>query len=115
MFLIRRYRRGFEVAVARDGLIVRLPGFSDDLVPWSDIGGASIKDRPAGKPQVASVLFRSKNKTVDIGGVANVFPKRADVERFVAEVNDRVDATTGAEMPCSPCCVDSDGATDPRK
>ena len=114
-FFIRRYRRGFEVAIASDGLIVRLPGFSDELIPWSDIGGASTKERPAGKPQVASVRLRSKNKTVEIGGVANVFPKRADVERFVAEVNERVDATKGGARPCSPPRVGADDATYPRK
>jgi len=99
-FLARRYRRGFKVAITSDGLILRLPGFSDDLLPWRDIGGASVKERPAGKPQVASVFVKSKNKTVEIGGVANVFPTRATVERFVGEVNDRVGA---------------DDATDPSK
>jgi hypothetical protein len=91
-FFVRSYRRGFEVAVTSDGLIVHLPGFIDDLIPWRDIGGASIKDRPAGKPQVASVFLRSKNKTVDIGGVANVFPKRTDVEHFVRQVTERLDS-----------------------
>jgi hypothetical protein len=91
-FFIRRYRRGFEVAITSDGLIVRLPGFTDELIPWRDIGGASIKDRPAGKPQVASVVLKSKNKTMDIGGVANVFPTRADVEQFVRHVTERLDA-----------------------
>jgi predicted RNA-binding Zn-ribbon protein involved in translation (DUF1610 family) len=91
-FFVRHYRRGFEVAITSDGLIVRLPGFSDELIPWRDIGGASIKDRPAGKPQVASVVLKSKNKTVDIGGVANVFPTRADVEQFVRHVTERLDA-----------------------
>ena len=114
-FFIRRYRRSFEVAITSDGLILRLPGFSDDLIPWSDIGGASIKEHPAAKPQIASVLLRGKNKTVEIGGVANVFPRRADVERFVAEVNDRLDATTGGEMPSSSPCVGFDDATYPRK
>jgi predicted RNA-binding Zn-ribbon protein involved in translation (DUF1610 family) len=60
-FIVRSYRRGFEVAITTDGLIVHLPGFSDDLIPWRDIGGVSIKDRPASKPQVASVFLRSKN------------------------------------------------------
>lgn len=56
-----------------------------------------------------------RDKTVEIGGVANVFPRRADVERFVAEVNDRLDATTGGEMPSSPPCVGFNDATYPRK
>jgi hypothetical protein len=89
-FFARRYRRGFQVAITSDGLILRLPGFKEDLLPWRDIGGASVKERPAGKPQVASVVLTSTNKTVEIGGVANVFPKRAAVERFVQEVNERV-------------------------
>ncbi len=94
-FFVRRYRRGFQVAITGDGLILRLPGFSDDLMPWRDIGGASIKERPAGKPQVASVFLKSTNKTMEIGGVANVFPKRAAVERFVGEVNERVGVGSG--------------------
>ena len=112
---VRHYRRGFEVAITSDGLILRLPGFSDDLMPWSDIGGASARQRPAGKPQIASVFLRSRNKTVEIGGVANVFPRRGDVERFVAEVNDRVDAKKDESMPCSPSLVGSDEATCPRE
>jgi len=113
-YLAGRYRRGLEVAVTGDGLIVRLPGFNDDVIPWSDIGRASIMELPEEKPQIASVFIKSKNKTVQIGGVANVFPKHKDVERFVAEVNDRVDAA-GAERSCLPPQADSDGATDPRK
>jgi len=89
-FVVKRYRRGLEVAITGDGLILRLPGFNDDLVPWSDIGSASIKERPVGKPQVASVYIASQKKTVEVGRMANVFPRRADVEHFVAEVNDRV-------------------------
>ena len=41
-FFVRRYRQGFKAAITSDGLILRLPGFSDDLLPWRDIGGASI-------------------------------------------------------------------------
>jgi hypothetical protein len=95
-FLIRRYRRGFAVAITTDGLIVHLPGFREDLMPWNDIGGASIK--PLGKggaktnAQVARVEFKRGNKTVEIGGMANVFPKREDVEQFVNAVNQRVEA-----------------------
>jgi hypothetical protein len=91
-FLVRHYRRGFKVAITSDGLIVHLPGFSDDLIPWGDIREVSIMDRPTDKPQIASVFLKSKNKTVAIGGVANVFPKRADVERFVGQVAERLDA-----------------------
>lgn len=113
-FIVRSYRRGFEVAITSDGLIVRLPGFSDDLTPWRDIGGASIKDRPASKPQVASVFLRGENKTVDIGGVANVFPKRADVERFVRQVMERLDSADDRGNSCSSSGSSSDDAGDPR-
>ena len=91
-----------------------LPGFSDDLIPWRDIGGASIKDRPASKPQVASVFLKSKNKTVDIGGVANVFPKRTDVEHFVGQVMERLDSADDEGESCSSSGNGSDDADDPR-
>jgi hypothetical protein len=112
---IRRYRRGFEVAIMSDGLILHLPSFSDDLIPWSDIGAASIKERPAGKSQVTYVILRSTDTAVEIGGVANLFPSRGDVERFVAEVNDRAEATTDVQMPRFPPSVASDDADHPRK
>lgn len=94
-FFIRRYRRGFDVAITSDGLMLRLPDSGDDLIPWKNIGGASIKERRDGKAQVASILLKDKQKSVDIGGDANVFPKRSDVERFVQQVNERVHAANG--------------------
>lgn len=102
-FVVRRYRRGFGVAITSDGVILRLPGFSDDLIPWHDIGGAAIEDRPDGKPQVASLNMSNTTSTLKIGGVVNVFPKRSTVERFVDEVNERVMKTqehgeAGAEI-----------------
>jgi len=113
-FIVRSYRRGFEVAITSDGLIVRLPGFSDDLIPWCDIGGASIKDRPAGKPQIASVFRKSKNKSVEIGGVANVFPNRTDVEHFVRQVMERLDSADDERESCSSSGNDPQDAGDPR-
>ncbi len=89
-FFVKRYRQGFEVAIVSNGLIVKLPGFGDDLIPWSDIEKADIKDLKEDKPQIARVSMKGKNKIVDIGGVANVFPTRDDVQRFVDEVNRRV-------------------------
>ncbi|MCP4591329.1 MAG: hypothetical protein GY842_11315 [bacterium] len=88
-FLYRRYQRGMCVAVASDGLILRLLGFGDDLIPWSEIGDVSVKARPAEKPQIALVFLRSKGKSVEIGGTSNVFPQPADVERFVEQVRER--------------------------
>jgi predicted RNA-binding Zn-ribbon protein involved in translation (DUF1610 family) len=114
-YLARRCRRGLKVAITSDGLILHLPGFSEDLIPWNDIGRASIKKRSARKPQIASVFLRSKNKTVEIGGVANVFPRRTDVERFVAEVNDRVNATSSVETPGPLPRAGSEDPTDPRE
>lgn len=87
--MVKRYRRGFAVAVTADGLIVRLPGFNDDLIPWASIGGASVKKTRTGKPQVASIQFIERKRNIDIGGVNNVFPTRGDVERFVNQVNER--------------------------
>lgn len=94
-FLVKRYRRGFEVAVSGDGLIVRLPGFNDELIAWDKVGGASVMDIPDGKRQIAAVFLRDKQKNVRIGGVANVFPTRDDVCRFVRQVNARI---PGAEQ-----------------
>ena len=93
--LARSYRRGFEVAVTGDGLIVRLPGYANDLIPWANIVEASVKEKPENKPQEASVILKAGRKSLDIGGVGNVFPKRADVERFVEQVNQRVRTIAG--------------------
>ena len=113
-FFFRRYRRGFEVAIMSEGLIVHLPGFSDELIQWSEVGGASIKERPPGKPQIASISLRGKNKTAEIGGVANVFPRRGDVERFVQEVNARVAIPSGDKESNSSSSIGPDEATSPR-
>ncbi len=96
-FLVKRYRRGFDVAVTSDGLLVRLPGFSEDLVPWNEISDASIEEKPENKPQVASVVLKAKQKKLDIGGVYNVFPTRERVESFVKQVNQRIADLTDEE------------------
>ncbi len=93
-FLYRVYRRGQLVAVTTDGLIVRLVGFSEDLVPWTEIAEATPKTKPDDKRQIALVKLRNKSKTLTIGGTYNVFPKREDVERFVAQVNTRAAVTS---------------------
>jgi predicted RNA-binding Zn-ribbon protein involved in translation (DUF1610 family) len=94
-FLVKRYRRGFEVAVTSDGLIVRLPGFDDELILWDNIGSASFKQIPEGKPQIAEVFFKDKQKNVSIGGIANIFPTPAHVERFVEQVKARIRTAEG--------------------
>lgn len=89
-FLVKRYRRGFEVAVATDGLLVRLPGFDDKLIPWDNIGSASVRNISEGKPQIADVFFKGKQKSKSIGSIANVFPTPARVERFVVQIEKRI-------------------------
>lgn len=93
VFLFRRYRRGFEVALTGDGLIVRLPGITDELIPWGDIDAAEIQtSRPESKRQAALVILKSNRKKIAIGGAVCVFHTRSDVSRFVDEVNARVAA-----------------------
>ncbi len=94
--VIKQHRRGYTVSVMCDGLIVRLPGYKPDLIPWPTIQEASVKDLPEGKPQIAFVVLKDKQRPMSIGGVCNVFPKRADVERFVEQVNSRVRAASGS-------------------
>ncbi len=89
--LNRIYRRGQSVAVTSDGLIVRMVGFKEELMPWTDIRKASVKDVPEKKPQVALLRLKQSAKVLPIGGIYNVFPTRAHVERFVAQVNRRVE------------------------
>ncbi len=91
-FLVKRYRKGFEVAITTDGLILNLPGFKSDLIPWSGVSKPSVKHRAEGKPQIASLYLKSKKTDVDIGGMANVFPRRSDVERFVSLVQERIES-----------------------
>ena len=85
------------IAGIGSGLIVRLPAYADDLIPWDNVVGASIKEKPEAKPQVASVILKGGRKSMDIGGVNNVFPKRADVQRFVDQVNMRVREVDGGD------------------
>ncbi len=113
-FIVRQYRRGLDIAIMTDGLIVHLPGFKGDLIPWCDIGSASVKDRPTGKSQVALMFLRSKNKQVCLGGFANLFPHRADVERFVNEVNRRREAAAATEESSAPVRANSEGTSTPR-
>ncbi len=87
----RTYCEGMSVAITRDGLICRLWDVKVDLVPWQDIDVVSIKDREPEKAQVACVSFKKRRRKLSIGGLHNVFPTRADVERFVEQVNERVE------------------------
>ncbi|MEZ6085343.1 MAG: hypothetical protein R3E58_15725 [Phycisphaerae bacterium] len=45
-----------------------------------------------GKPQMATLLLRKQKMYIDIGGAANVFPKRADVELFVRLVQVHIES-----------------------
>ena len=92
-FFSKHYRRGHKVAITGDGLFVHLPGYRDELIPWADIAEASVKPKP--KARIATVLLKAKQKELDIGGLYNLFPKEGDVERFVAQVNERAHAAAG--------------------
>jgi hypothetical protein len=93
--LIKRFRRGFEVAVTGDGLIIRLHGFTENLVPWTQVGGASVKEKISHvKPQTAIVYINGKSRSIGVPG--DVFPNRATVERFVEQVNARARAARSA-------------------
>ena len=61
-FVIILYRRGFLVAVTSDGLFVRLPASKEAMIPWTQIASAEIKEKPAGKPQVAKVIMKGEQK-----------------------------------------------------
>jgi len=88
-YLLRLYRRGQVAAVTSDGLFLRLVGHNAELIPWEKIGEAKVKDLPSNKAQIARVYLKDKQKFVEFGGVANVFPTRADVDRFVGQVKQR--------------------------
>jgi predicted RNA-binding Zn-ribbon protein involved in translation (DUF1610 family) len=89
-FFVRRYRRGFRVAVTTDGLVVDLPAIQQGLVPWENIADATVQDRPPDKPQVVTVTLRERRKTLNLGGIANVFPTPTDAERFTRQVQERM-------------------------
>jgi len=95
--LYTRYRRGFKVVVTGDGVMLNVPGLTDELIPWDRVESASIKDVREGQGQVVKVTLSSPERTIQIGGVANVFPERADAERFVEQVNRRTNATHGSD------------------
>lgn len=94
-FIVERYRRGFGVAVTSDGLIVRLMMSSEELIPWDNIGDASVRAIPKRKNRIVRVLLKDKWIQMNIGGVANVFPTTADAERFVGQVKSRIASASG--------------------
>ncbi|MCO6435760.1 MAG: hypothetical protein J5J06_01580 [Phycisphaerae bacterium] len=89
LFVFRRYRQGYKVAVMTDGLIVHLPGFSENLVPWKDVLSASIKDRPTAKRLGVKIELKD-GKRLEIGGMVNLFPHLDVAKRFVEQVEARV-------------------------
>jgi hypothetical protein len=93
----RVYRRGQFVAITTDGLIIMLFGFDGKLVLWSDVTAASVKPRRGDKAQTAFIELKSGKKQ-ELGAVGRVFPTRAEVDRFVNEVNARI-APTAATPP----------------
>jgi len=49
-----------------------------------------------------------------MGGVANMFPKRADAEQIIRHVAKRLDAADGEPAPHYPSGIRSEGAVDAR-
>jgi predicted RNA-binding Zn-ribbon protein involved in translation (DUF1610 family) len=90
--LTRRYRQGFCVAITTDGLFVRLPNSPEKLIPWSEVGAMTVKVRLSGHMQIVTIVHRPNLHLIRIGGFANVFPRRADVEQFAQEVQTRREA-----------------------
>ena len=89
------YRRGQFVAVTTDGLIIRMVGVTDKLIPWTEVATANIAEQAEKRPQVAVLKLVERNRSLSLGGIYNVFPTRAHVERFVAQVNERAAACQG--------------------
>lgn len=89
-FLIRKHRRGWYVAITRDGLLPHLPAIDTNMIAWERIESVRVPDRPQSKPAVVQIVLAPKGKRIEIGGLANVFPTRADAERFADEVAARL-------------------------
>lgn len=97
--ILKRYRRGFKVATTTDGLLIHLPGFHSELIPYPDIEGASVKPSAKATAMVVLIKLRSKRKRLEIGGVANVFPSKTDGEDFVRRVRERIES--GIDAPAA--------------
>ena len=104
--LYRIYRRGQFVAVTADGLILRMVGCKDDLIPWERVRSVALKQRADHKAQTVILSLREPYKTQDVGGTYNFFPTRLDAERFLNQVNARIQTGTGA--PPHPGAGDGD-------
>ena len=92
--LYKIYRRGQSVAVTTDGLIIHMVGFKEELLPWTDLAEASVKPQPEKKPHIATLKLSKEDKSIQLGGLYNVFPTKDHVERFVAQVNSRIAAVS---------------------
>lgn len=96
--LIRRLRRGFQVAVTADGLVIVMPAESDQLIPWADIASAEVVKQKSAAAQVVKVAYRN-GRTANLGGLANVFPTRELADRFVHQVTERIAEATPTATP----------------
>ncbi len=89
----KSYRAGTGVAVTSDGLFIGLSVVRGELVPWANIHEATVTRRPESLQDIACVKIKDRLLPRYIGESVRVFPTRADVERFVAQVNARVEAS----------------------
>ncbi len=89
IYLRRRARRGFLVAITSDGLIIRLPGFREDLIPWEKVKSASTQLSTTRKPHKVDVAFKGTIKKAQLGGLYNIFPTENHAQAFIDEVNRR--------------------------
>ncbi len=86
VWLVWRYsRRGAEVFVTGDGLLLRPWGFGGQWVPWERVRGAAVQE--GGPPCV--VELRLLDAYTWVGMATSLFPQREDADRFVAQVNRR--------------------------
>ena len=82
--LIKLVRGGLKIAVMADGLLVNLPGYRNELIPWSNVTGASANVNSV------SVRLKKERMIVSLGGDYKVFPTPANAERCAAQINERI-------------------------
>ena len=88
--LIGIYRRGFKLAIMTDGLLLNLPGFDNELIPWSDVSDASPDDL------TISVRLKTERKIILLGSDHRIFPTPDDAARCAAQINERIRGAHGA-------------------
>lgn len=99
---LQRARKGYLVAVLVDGLLLRLPGTSDQFIPWDRIECAKKVPLAEDYPQVALISLRDRPSGLHLGGQVNFFPTTDAVVRFVDEVNRRAKNAKGHSLASTP-------------